>query len=221
MSNPLIQILVLAAIAVFLILKLRNILGTREGFERPAEPPETVTALPTRDPRPEDHDDGIDHDIADHVEPDSPIGQAIAAMKQAEPGFSLSDFLQGARGAYEMILTSFDKGQIEEIRPFLAAPVAEAFDQVIAQRAERGLVVSTDFLGLREMTLAGASFDPSTREAEITVRFTAEMVTATRNAQGEVVDGDPKAARKQRDNWTFARTMTAADPNWELVATGG
>ncbi len=219
MSNPLIQILVLAAIAVFLILKLRSILGTREGFEKPPLPPQAEI-------RPLDHPvrplgDTVDHDIADHVPLDSDAGRALAAMKQAEPGFSLADFLQGARGAYEMILTSFEKGQIDDIRPFLSPAVAEAFDQVIAERMRRGLNVTTEFLGLREMSVADATFDAATRTAEITVRFTGELMSSTTDAQGNLVDGDPKSPRKQRDVWTFERTMTAADPNWELVATGG
>lgn len=219
MSNPLIQILVLAAIAVFLILKLRSILGTRDGFEKPPLPPQAEMRPLDRPLRPAG--DTVDHDIADHVALDSDSGRALAAMKQAEPGFSLADFLQGARGAYEMILTSFEKGQIDDIRPFLSPAVAEAFDQVIAERTRRGLNVTTEFLGLREMSVADATFDATTRTAEITVRFTGELMSSTTDAQGNLIDGDPKSPRKQRDVWTFERTMTAADPNWELVATGG
>lgn len=220
MSNPLIQILVLAAIAVFLILRLRSILGTRDGFEKPPLPPQAeVRPLPGADRKADA--DTTDRDIADHLDLNTPAARAIAQMKQAEPGFSLSDFLQGARGAYEMILTSFEKGQIEEVRPFLSPAVAQAFDQVIADRAARGLTTTTEFLGLREMMVTDATFDPATRDAEITVRFTGELMSSTTDASGNLVDGDPKSARKQRDTWTFERTMSADDPNWELVATGG
>lgn len=217
MSNPMIQLLVLAGIAVFLILRLRATLGTREGFEKPRLP-ETAAA-----PAPEPEDiptDGPDPDIADHTDPDGPAGQALAAMKQAEPSFRVGEFLTGARGAYEMILMSFEKGDITPVRPFLSPAVASAFDGVIETRRARGLTTSAEFSGLREMAIAGAAFDPTTGSAEITMRFTGELISATHDSSGALVEGDPKAPRKQRDLWTFERRMGANDPNWELVATG-
>jgi predicted lipid-binding transport protein (Tim44 family) len=141
-------------------------------------------------------------------------------MKLAEPSFSVSEFLQGARGAYEMILTAFDKGEIDQIRPFLSGDVFDSFGAVVAERQARGVSVTTQFLGLRELTLAGAEYNAATSEAEVSVRFVAELISAVRDQAGEVVEGDPKAARKQRDVWTFARRMGSDDPNWQLVATG-
>lgn len=218
MSNPLIQLLVLAAIAIFLILRLRNVLGTRDGFE----PPKVDAPDPKRrrfeviDGKAEE----VDHDISDLAEAGSPAAAALAAMKRVEPGFGVHDFLNGARSAYEMILMSFEKGDLSEVRPFLADPVAEAFQSVIDARAAQGQTVDAQFLGVRETALAGAEFDDQSGLAEISVRFVGELIAATRDAQGNVVEGDPKASRKQRDVWTFARHMGQDDPNWQLVATG-
>lgn len=218
MDDSVIQVLVLAAIAVFLILRLKSILGTREGYEKPLIEDEPEIRRTNRSF--EVIDGGPDHDIIDNLPEGSTALAPLSAMKKIEPDFSVTKFLGGARGAYEMILVAFDRGEMDRIRPFLAPEVFDAFDGVVAARTADGLTVESQFLGVSQLVLSDANFDPITKEAEITVRFTAEMISAVRNAAGEVVDGDPKAHRKQRDAWTFARKMGAADPNWHLVATG-
>ncbi|MCC0063477.1 MAG: Tim44 domain-containing protein [Defluviimonas sp.] len=217
MSNAIIQLLVLAGIAIFLILRLKSVLGTREGFEKPSVTPPVPD---TRKARFEVIEGGPDSDISDHAAPGSDAAKALAAMKQLEPGFSVAEFLHGARSAYELILTAFEKGDLDSVTPFLSADVNEAFSEAVAARKARGLTVTAEFLGLREVSLQNAELDPRTHEAEITVRFASELISAARDASGEVVEGNPKEVRRQRDVWTFGRTMGAADPNWQLVATG-
>jgi predicted lipid-binding transport protein (Tim44 family) len=218
MNSSLLQLLVLAGIAVFLILKLRSVLGTREGYEKPPLPVDQVRPRTNR--AFEVIEGGPDRDIVDHVPEGSEAARALAAMKQAEPGFSVSDFLKGARGAYEMILMAFERGDLDSIRPFLNDEVEASFAQAINAREREGLTVDANFIGLREMVLAEAEFDATTRTAEITVRFTGELTTVIKNAAGEVVDGHPTTPKRQRDAWTFARRMGVQDPNWQLVATG-
>ena len=215
MSNPLLQLLVLGAIAVFLILHLRGVLGTRDGFETPPRAPEEPVARKRFDVI----DGDADNDITDHAEPGSANAKALAEMKSVEPQFAVGPFLTGAKSAYEMILMAFERGDLSAVRAFLAPPVAEAFESVIAERQARNLTTTAEFLGTRETALAEAEFNRATGMAELSVRFVGEMIVATRDADGNVVEGDPKAARKQRDVWTFARHMGAADPNWQLVAT--
>ena len=163
--------------------------------------------------------DIVGPEIADHAEPGRATARALAAMKEVEQGFAVGPFLSGAKSAYEMILLAFERGDLSEVRGFLAPAVAEAFDGVIADRKARGLTTEAQFLGTRETALAAAEFNPQTRLAELSVRFVGEMIVATRDEQGNVVDGDPRSARKQRDVWTFARQMGSSDPNWQLVAT--
>ncbi|WP_022708098.1 Tim44/TimA family putative adaptor protein [Paracoccus zeaxanthinifaciens] len=220
MSNPILQLLVLAGIAIFVMLRLKNVLGTRDGFEPPKVENPAPDSGPARFEVIEGSAQEQDHDILDHVDAGSPAATALAQMKQAEPDFAVGEFLGGARQAYEMILMAFERGDISEVRPFLAAPVAEAFQSVIDQREAAGQTVEAQYLGTRETTLAGAEFDRTTGEAEVSVRFLAELIVATRDADGNVVEGDPKASRKQKDTWTFARAMGTDDPNWQLVATG-
>lgn len=218
MSSAIIQLLVLAGIAVFLILRLKNVLGTREGFEKPPiSPPES----PQRG-RPEFEviEGGPDRDITDHVAEDSDNAKALAAMKLVEPGFSVTEFLQGARGAYEMILMAFEKGDVDSIQPFLGDDVYQTFVDVVGEREDQGLTIEASFIGVRELTLTRATFDRDTQMAEITVRFVGELTSAVRNAAGEIIEGDPNEIKRQKDSWTFAREMGANDPNWKLVATG-
>lgn len=218
MNSPIIQLLVLAGIAIFLILKLRSVLGTRDGFEKPP------VALPTDSkrrgkPALEVIEGGPDRDITDHVPADSDSGRALAAMKAAEPSFNVSEFLQGARGAYEMILMAFERGDLASIQPFLSPEVNEAFASVVADRAEKGLKIESTFGGISDLTLKGAEFDKASREGEVSVRFMAELTSVVRDRSGEIVEGSSSAIKRQRDVWTFARTMGSTDPNWLLVAT--
>jgi predicted lipid-binding transport protein (Tim44 family) len=218
MNNSLIQLLVLAGIAIFLVIKLRSVLGTRQGFEKPPVPLEELRPRARRDF--EVIEGGPDRDITDHVPDGSAAAKALAAMKTVEPAFSVTTFLQGGRGAYEMILMAFEKGELDRIRPFLSDDVEATFAAAIAAREAEGLTVEAKFVGMKEMALHEATFDPTTKLAEIAVRYVGETTSLVRNKAGEVVEGSATEVKRQRDVWTFARTMGAADPNWQLVATG-
>ena len=216
MSSSIIQLLVLAGIAVFLILRLRSVLGTREGFEKPPVTAEKSSRRPEFDVI----EGGPDLDITDHVDDGTPSAKALAAMKMAEPGFMVGSFLEGSRGAYEMILMAFENGDLSEVRDFLSDELAEAFQTVIDDRNEKGLTIEANFVGVREVSLKSAEFDRDTSEGEVTVRFIGELTSVVKNADGEIVEGDATEIKRQKDVWTFARTMGADDPNWQLVATG-
>ncbi|MEO1000640.1 MAG: Tim44/TimA family putative adaptor protein [Pseudomonadota bacterium] len=222
MGSDVIQIIVLAAIALFLVLRLRNLLGTRTGFEPPREQRPTMSDAPARDERPFEviEGGGVDHDIADVVDPDSDTGTALAAMKRIEPDFSVQEFLHGARGAYEMILMAYESGDLPTLEQFLAPDVYDGFRQAVEARADQGLEVEARFVGIRELTLKGARFDEETGEADVTVRFTGELASVVRDRDGRVVEGDLSEIKQQRDTWTFSRAMGSDNPNWLLVATG-
>lgn len=219
MNNPILQLLVLAGIAVFLILRLKSVLGSREGFERPPSQVNRAGDEPRR-PGLSVIEGGPDHDIIDHAQEGSETAKALAAMKRIEPSFAVGDFLQGARGAYEMILMGFERGDLAEIKPFLSNDIYEAFAEVVEAREKQGLTVEADFVGLRELALDSATFDDTTKEAEVTVRFVGELTSVVRDNAGEIIEGKPNEIKRQRDVWTFARVMGSNDPNWQLVATG-
>lgn len=216
--NSILQLLVLAGVAIFLILKLRSVLGTRDGFEKPALPLDEARPRVKRDF--EVIEGGADRDITDHVPADSPQAKALAAMKSAEPSFAVGEFLNGARGAYEMILMAYERGELDPVRPFLSDEVEATFGMAIAAREREGLTVEANFAGLRELVLTEANFDRDTRSAEISVRFTGELTSIVRDKSGTIVEGSATSVKRQRDTWTFARRFGDTDPNWQLVATG-
>ena len=216
MSPAIIEILVLAGIAIFLVLRLKNVLGTREGFEKPplqdAAPPKN-----SRDFRV--IDGGEDTDITDNVDKKSPSAEALARMKKVDADFMVNDFLTGARSAYEMILMAFENGDLKDVESFLDDDVKDAFQQVIDMRAKKKLKVEAEFFGIRELSLKNADFDDKSNVAELSVSFTGELSSVVKNKDGEVVEGDAKQVKRQRDTWTFSRDLSSSDPNWLLVAT--
>ena len=141
-------------------------------------------------------------------------------MKRIDNSFSVNEFLQGARGAYEMILTAFEQGDMADIKPFLSEDVYEAFAEVVESRREQELDIEFTFVGVSELRLMDADFDDMTNEAELTVRFLGEMTSVVRDSAGEIIEGSSSDIKRQRDVWTFARKMGTSDPNWILVATG-
>ncbi len=218
MSSAVFQLIIMGVIAVVLFLRLRNVLGTRDGFEPKADAKPASKGLPRGF---EVIEGGPDRDIADHVDIRSDAGKAFAAMKAVEPDFSVTEFQGGARQAYEMILMAFESGDLETLDKFLSADVYETFETVINERLAKGLSVDAQFVGVSEMKITSATFDQRSKEAEVTLRFVAELTSVVRNAEGEVIEGDLNKIKRQTDIWTFARSMGQENPNWELVATGG
>ena len=220
MNASLVQLLVLAAIAIFLILRLRGVLGTREGFEKPVV---TERRGPEARKRPSFDviEGGPDLDITDHAPEGSATAEALARMKREDPSFNVGEFLSGARGAYEMILMSFERGTLDEVVPYISSEVYEAFAGVVDDRQRQGLTVEAEFIGVSDVSLRDASFDEATKEGEISVAFKSEMTSVVRDANGNIIEGAPNQIKRQQDVWTFARQMDSADPNWRLVATDG
>ncbi|MEM0976233.1 MAG: Tim44/TimA family putative adaptor protein [Pseudomonadota bacterium] len=217
MSGPVIQLLVLAAIAIFVAMRLSSVLGTRDGFEAPVDP--KTERKPARDF--EIIEGGLDEDITDHFDADSPEGQALAEMKRAERSFNVTEFLSGARQAYEMILMAFENDDRDTLESFLAPDVYEGFAAALDERADKGLTVDAEFVGVRDIKLVGATFDTSNNMAELTISFTGELTSVVKDYDGQVVEGSKSEIKRQKDVWTFARLMGTEDPNWQLVATGG
>ena len=214
MGSSMLQLLILAAVAVFLVMRLMSVLGTREGFEpksqaKPKNGPDHLTVI----------DGSDDPDIADFAEADSPTGRALAEMKRVERSFSVGDFVSGSRQAYEMILMAFEEGDLKLLESLLAPDIYESFSGVIHDREEKGLEVEATFIGVREITLKSARFDTDEKEGEITMRFVGEITSVVKDQSGNVVEGSASDIKRQTNVWTFARLMGTDNPNWLLVAT--
>ena len=226
-----VEIIILAAVAGFLFLRLRDVLGRRTGHENPSDYFGEAGSVPSaangsRDtvvpfPGAESMDPAMLHaDVAAVTDLESELGQTLISAKALEPDFNAQHFVEGSRAAYEMILMGFEAGDKTALRPLLGDDVYDSFVEVIDDRAANNLSVDARFVGLRSAVVEGARLHEETRMMHIDMRFDAEMIVAVRNAEGEVVDGDPAVVRRMNDLWTFERRLGDPNPGWLLVETG-
>lgn len=225
MGNSVIQLLVLAFIAIFLILRLKNLLGTREGFEREKQVDMTeVEKNKSSSPSLEIIEGGLendetDRDVTDHVKAGSKVSKELLKMKKIDKDFVLTDFLTGAREAYEMILLAFKRGDITKVNKFISKDVENAFSTDIDRRNSEMLKTEATFGGIRELTILDADLDGDSQEGEITIRFLSDLTLVVKNKNGEIVEGGQTDIQLQKDIWTFSRVLSSESPNWTLVAT--
>ena len=227
--------LIFIVLAVFVIWRLRSVLGQKTGNEQPpfdplsrrdaplrpgngpAEPDHNVVRLPgANGPRP-----AADVPPAERwkgiAEPGTPLAQTLDGIARIESDFNAAEFLEGAKAAYEMIVTAFAQGDRKTLKDLLSRDVYEGFERAIGERERRGETVETTFVSIDKAEMAGAELQG--KNAQVVVRFLSKLITATRDASGTVVDGSPEAVADVTDVWTFARTLGSRDPNWLLVAT--
>jgi predicted lipid-binding transport protein (Tim44 family) len=209
-----IDIVLFAMVAVFLVLRLRSVLGRRTGterrrdiFERPAGA-ENVVTLPERSKPVEANGSGAAA---------GSVAAGLAQIRSADPSFEPDGFLRGGRGAFEMIVNAFAAGDTTTLRPLLSDEVYERFAEAIRARHEGKETHETNLLSIKSADLTEAELNG--RTALVTVRFTSDQVNVTRAADGHVIDGDPERVVEKTDFWTFARNTRSNDPNWQLVAT--
>ena len=220
-----VQILVLAAVAIFLFWRLRSVLGSREGFEKTKKTNISPENVNNKKAKNEDSNivelkaNEVDEEIADYVELDSPAFKALSEMKKLEKGWLVSHFVSGAKMAYEDILMAFEKGDLLTIRKMTSKEVCQSFKMVIDERANKGLRVEAEFGGVRDIRIKEVEFDKKSMEAKITMVFKCELSFSVKDKDGNIVEGSPDKLKKQRDIWTFSRKMNTDLPNWYLIKT--
>jgi predicted lipid-binding transport protein (Tim44 family) len=208
--------LIFAALAIFLVFKLRSVLGSTNGEEgnlmRPANPPPNDNVIPFEKPV-------TSFKWKGYAEEGSPVAVGLDEIITSDPQFDLPAFISGAKAAYEMFTASFAKGDRAALKPYIAPDVFSGFEQVITQREQKGERVDYRFIGIDKTTITEAGIDTTLNEYEITIAFVAQVVTATFSNDNMLIDGDATKVTEVRDNWTFARKVGAPDPNWQLVGT--
>ncbi|MFL9825354.1 Tim44/TimA family putative adaptor protein [Rhodoplanes sp. SY1] len=238
--------IIFLALAVFIFLRLRSVLGQRTGRERPPYDPfstrdaaaprdaargsananDKVVTLPTRAdvptaPRPIEAAEAPVAVSPDRLKgiaaPGSPVAVGLAAIAAADPGFDPQHFLVGARAAYEMIVTAFAEGDRRSLRNLLSKEVFDGFEAAIKDRESRGETAETRFVSIDTAEVSSAELRG--RIAQVTLRFVSQLISVTRDRAGAVVDGSDEKVTEVTDVWTFARDVSSRDPNWKLVAT--
>ncbi len=226
--------IIFLALAVFIFLRLRSVLGQRTGRERPPYDPysardavpspatDKVVTLPPRPAeapqRPVEAAQPPAERWKDIAESGSVVAAGLDAIAGAEPSFDANHFITGARAAYEMIVTAFAGGDRRQLRSLLSREVFDGFDAAITERERRGETVETRFVSIDASTITAAELR-NRSAAQITVRFVSKLISATRDRAGAVIDGNAEKVTDVTDVWTFARDIASRDPNWKVVAT--
>jgi predicted lipid-binding transport protein (Tim44 family) len=231
--------LLFLVLAVVIFLKLRSVLGRRTGHEqgrfeqykaqqqarqqaREAATDKVVT-LPRRDreedARPAEQEVQADGEqrAREYAAGNDEIGKALVDLVRADPNFEPADFVQGAKAAYEIIVTAFAEGNRKTLKDLLSPDVYDGFSRAITEREGRGEQMDQSFVGIKAADLVEAEVKGGI--AQLTVKFVSELISATRDRAGVVINGDPKRIREVTDIWTFAREVMSRNPNWKLVAT--
>jgi len=226
---------IVIVIAIVVLFRLRSVLGTRTGNERsplqraqqnqpkPANDEKVTPIRPTAAqpaPVPADPDRRalkLDAEIELLSHGDAQVAAGLKTIGEADVTFSPKSFLEGAKAAYEMIVTAFAQGDRKTLKTLLEKEVYDGFDKAIADREALGHKIDFTFVGLPKVEIADAELDR--RDARIAVRFNAEVVQATKDKDGQLIDGNAEQVQTIADEWTFARSPKSRDPNWKLVAT--
>lgn len=226
--------IIFALLALVVVWKLRSVLGERGGFEKPREPfveqpnapepgkPRTpaqnVIRLPgaarAAPPKPQPADPNR---WRSYAKPGSPVAEGLDAIAAADPAFSAEAFIEGAKIAYEAIITAFAASERKTLQSLLAKDVYDGFNAALVDREKRKERLTTTFVSMDEAKFETATMEQ--RTARVSVRFLSKQISATQAADGTVIDGSGDKVFEMNDIWTFARDVTARDPNWKLVAT--
>jgi predicted lipid-binding transport protein (Tim44 family) len=226
--------IIFLAIAVFIFLRLRSVLGQRTGRERPPYDPysareaarpsstnDNVVTLPPRSPEVAPKSVTEAEPAADRWKGVAEAGSAAAvgldSVVALDPSFDAKHFLTGARAAYEMIVTAYAQGDRRSLKNLLSREVFDGFEAAIKEREARGEKAETRFVSIDKSDIIGAEVKAQT--AQVTVRFVSQLVSVTHDRSGNVIEGSPDKVTDVTDVWTFARDLTSRDPNWKLVAT--
>jgi predicted lipid-binding transport protein (Tim44 family) len=228
--------IIFLALAVFIFLRLRSVLGQRTGRERPPYDPysardavrgstgDKVVTLPPRvveqaakPANPADPAEPAADRWKGVASPGSAVAAGLDAIVAADKSFDPRHFVTGARAAYEMIVVAFAQGNRRTLHERLSKEVYDSFDGVIQERETRGETAETRFVSIDASDIAAAELRG--RTAQLTVRFVSQLVSVTRDKAGNVIDGNADKVTDVTDVWTFARDVTSRDPNWKLVAT--
>jgi predicted lipid-binding transport protein (Tim44 family) len=213
-------LIIFAALAIFICWKLRSVLGVR--VDRDALPPAhfnagPIAASPARPiakPRPQAEPDGAER-WRGVAEKDSAGWRGLDEIAKAEANFDGAEFIEGARRAYEMIVSAFAKGDRDSLRPLLSTETYDVFAQEISKRELSEETLETAVVAIDVATVSAARV--LAQRIEVTVRFEARLMSVRRDKNGETIDGGRTIPVIEL--WTFARDPRAQDPNWKLIAT--
>jgi predicted lipid-binding transport protein (Tim44 family) len=207
-------VILLAMVAAFLALRLYSVLGKRTGHEQPlVKPAEGASVRPVA--RTVDVPSEVRESAPRAI--DSGAEGGLRAIVAADPSFDVTAFIDGAKGAYRMIMEAFWAGDKDTLQWLVEDEVRAEFFTAIDAREEAGETLDNRLVSIERAQISEASVVD--RVARITVRFDADIAAVTRDKDGQVIAGSLTDAVETHDAWTFQRTLKSDDPNWKLADT--
>ena len=213
--------IIFALLAVFVVWKLKSVLGTRVDIEKPPSRStggantDNVVRLPgaaDRPPPPPRQDQRADAFVR------TDKGRlAVDAIAAADRTFEPGRFVNGAKMAYQMIIAAFASGDRKTLDSLLSPDVLASFTSAIGQREAAGEQSSTKVVSVDAVEIVDGGVKDGT--AQVSTRISAKMINVVRDRNGNVVSGDPETVVSTDDLWTFARVIASGDPTWRLIAT--
>ncbi|MEQ8195511.1 MAG: Tim44/TimA family putative adaptor protein [Rhodospirillales bacterium] len=222
------DIILFAMIAAFLVLRLRSVLGRRDGHDgsghrdpfsrRQTADKKEDNVIPLPDKTGADIEPDVDVDIVDAPAADNgPLAKGVRDIQRVDPSFTVKEFLSGAKIAFEMILASFAKGDRGALKPLLSPDVFANFEKAIKDREDAEETLDYTLIGIKSADALEVYMEGTA--AHLTVKFVSEQVNAIKDKDGKVIDGDPDRIVEVTDFWTFSRDTKSRNPNWTLTAT--
>ena len=187
-----IDIILLAMIAGFIFLRLRGILGKRTG-----------------------HEENLDSSFTNDFTPEKKLKKKVTQSNFDEK--AKENFLQGAKIAYETIITSFASGNLKNIKYLLDKKVFEQFSEALKERINKGYKSETTFIGISSASIK--EHNKVNDIIEVTVDFVSEIISCIKDKDNKILSGDPEKVKKVSDTWKFSKDSRSNNPNWLLVDT--
>lgn len=221
---PYADIVILALVAGFILLRLRSILGQKNDNDKPdflqsskisvIKDPDPIVQLSDKSLKPRPL---VDLDPYASTLSDNNVLQAIKDIKAKDPLFNATSFIEGAKMAFEMVFDAFAKGDKQTLSMLLSQEIYNDFLRHIEEREKQENKTETTLLAVKVQEISRANLDRNI--VRFGVRFESEQVTIERAKNGEIVSGDPSDVQHVDDEWVFERDITSKNPNWKIIET--
>jgi len=219
MNNiPYIDILILAMIAVFIVNRLRNVLGKKTGNEHDIVEKFSKNKTNFKESPPDQISENKDRktkkprDIFFHQDPT--INDNLRKIHKLDNNFDLQSFLDGSKKAFEFIIKNYSEENLDSIKSLLSKNIFNDFDAQIKKRIQKSQDLDITIIGIKNAEIVSANLRSS--NATISVKFSSEQVHILKDPKGKVIEGDSNQILTINEDWTFSKNMKNKDPNWAL-----
>lgn len=218
-ESDFLEIIILGAIAAFLIYRLVSTLGQNSGFQQPVhkENPTDVMKAKLQSVAQENESDFSESNEKEEDGIPDDLQEGIAFLRKNDPSFSLKNFLDGATNAYEMIVKAFAEEDLETLKNLMDKKIFADFKRAIEDRQQRKMTLETTII--RVVDVQAEKIEKESSKALVTVTFVTEQNHLLKDESGQISKGSPRQIEEVTDVWTFSKSLRSQNPNWSLVAT--